>query len=192
MDESRSIGILAYDGVDALALIGVHDVITAAADAGCSIEVSVFSLVPSDGVEAASGLGIVPDDVLLGTPDVVVIPGGHSVEGGEPRPTYPDELPERIGQLAEHGATVVGFGAGVLALGEAGILADLSVAPVPAFRERITEYAGSADGEPIVETDRVITAVGPGYAEEVAHRLVEQYCEDDGIDRVERWLGLEN
>lgn len=189
MDGSRTIGILAYEGVDALALVDVHDVLAAAADAGCSLAVSVFGLVPSDGVEAASGLEIVPDDVLLGTPDVVVVPGGQTADGGEPSSTYPEELPERIGQLAEHGATVVGIGAGVLALGEAGILTGRPVATVPAFRERLAEFAGSVDGEGIVESEGVITATGPGNAQVVAHRLVERFCEDDVFDSVERAYG---
>ena len=189
MTEPPSVGILAYDGVNALSLVGVHD---ALATAACDLPVTVYSLVPSDTVSSDSGLGLVPDDVLIGTPDIVVVPGGHSAEAGEPSPTYPAELPERIGQLAEHGATVVGFGAGVLALGEAGVLADRSVATVPAYHERLAEYAGSIADEPVVETERVITAAGPGYAEEVAHGFVEQYCEDDVFDSVERTFGQGN
>ncbi|MFB6132601.1 MAG: DJ-1/PfpI family protein [Halanaeroarchaeum sp.] len=173
MVESRSIGILAYDGVDARTLVTVHDVLAEANLDGAPVEPVVYSLVPSDGVTAASGIGLVPDDVLIGTPDVVVVPGGAAEEDDERTPTYPDELPDRLDQLAGAGATVVGVGAGVLALGQAGLLDDRSATTAPEFRDAIADFGATLADGAVVAADGVATATGPDAAVDLAEWLLE-------------------
>lgn len=173
MVESRSIGILAYDGVDARTLVTVHDVLAEANRDGRAVDPVVYSLVPSDGVTAASGIGLVPDDVLIGTPDVVVVPGGTADGDGRPSPTYPDELPDRLEQLAGAGATVVGAGAGVVALGEAGLLADRSATTAPDFRDALADFGATVEDQSVVSGDGVTTAIGPDAAVELARMLLE-------------------
>lgn len=189
MDDDRSIGILAYDGVDAHALVGVHDALVAAIRAGCEYSVTVFSLVPSDVVTAASGIGVVPDDVLIGTPDVVVIPGGWS--DGDRGPTYPSELHERAGQLADAGATMVGIGTGALALGEAGLLAGHPATTAPQFRDALADYAETVESGPVVGSENVITATGSGAALAVVRQLLREDCNEGTLDRVATELAME-
>ena len=167
------IGIFAYDGVDAHALVTVHDALVAASE-DCDVEPTVYSLVPSDGVAAASGLELVPDDVLIGTPDVVVVPGGWLED--QQTPTYPEDLPERLGHLSEAGATVVGVGAGVLAVAESGLLDDAATASVDGHRADLADLAAEVLDAPVVEDDAVITATGPANGSDLAVRLVESIC----------------
>lgn len=173
MVESRSIGILAYDGVDARTLVTVHDVLATANREGRPVDPVVYSLVPSDGVTAASGIGLVPDDVLIGTPDVVVVPGGTGNDDGS-TPAHPDELPERLEQLVEAGATVVGVGAGVVALGEAELLADRSATTAPEFRDAIEEFGAAFEERPLVTADGVTTAADADAALDLAHWLLDE------------------
>lgn len=178
MSDSRSIGILAYDGVDARSLVTVHDAMREAGSRGCAVDVTVFSLVPSDGVTSATGLELVPDDVLIGTPDVVVVPGGVTEGTDGPTPTYPTELPERLGQLAAAGATVVGIGAGALALGEAELLTDRDATTAEPFRDDLSAYAETVSDREVVDAGAVLTATGPEAALSVARLLVEDVCEE--------------
>ncbi|MGM0398076.1 MAG: DJ-1/PfpI family protein [Halobacteriota archaeon] len=186
MTESRSIGILAYDGVDARSLVGVHDALTTAAKNGCAIETTVFSLVPSEGVTADAGIVLVPDDVLIGTPDVVVVPGGRSTADGDPTPTYPTELPERLGQLADAGATVVGIGTGALALGAGGLLTERAATTAEPFREELATHAETVVEESVVPGDGVVTAAGPEAALAVARLLLEESCDGELAERFAR------
>ncbi|AKH96785.1 DJ-1/PfpI family protein [Halanaeroarchaeum sulfurireducens] len=183
MTELPSVGILAYDGVNALSLVSVHDALMTAA---CDLPVTVYSLVPSDEVSSDSGLGLVPDDVLIGTPDIVVVPGGRDDGPDGTAPAYPSELPDRLEQLAEAGATVVGIGSGALALGEAGLLTDRTATTAPAFRDELTTDAGTVVDEDIVEGDGVLTAAGPNTALEVGRRLGVQHCEDVDVGGADR------
>jgi len=168
------IGLYAYDGVDAHVLVAVHDVLVAARS-DCDLEATVYSLVPSDGVTAASGIELVPDDVLIGTPDVVVVPGGWT-DADRQTTTYPEDLPERLEHLAEGGATVVGVGAGVLAVAESGLLEDAAAATVDGHRAPLADLADEVVDAPVVEDGDVITAAGPANASDLAVRLVESTC----------------
>lgn len=178
MSDSRSIGILAYDGVDARSLVTVHDVSTTVEQQNGAVDVTVFSLVPSDGVTSATGLELVPDDVLIGTPDVVVVPGGVTDGPDGPAPSYPTELPERLGQLAAAGATVVGIGTGALALGEAELLTERSATTAEPFRDDLSAYAETVSDQAVVDAGAVLTAEGPEAALSVARLLAEDACEE--------------
>lgn len=173
MSDSGSVGLLAYDGVDGRALVTIYDLLVRASRRGCTVSPTVYSLVPSDGVSSSTGLGIEPDDVLIGTPAVVVVPGGRTADCD---PTVPTELPERVGQLSEAGAILVGIGSGVLALGEAGLLADRRATAAAPFRDALESHAGSVVDGPVVESDGVITATGADEAPEVVRRLLDQSC----------------
>ena len=190
MTDSDSIGILAYDGVDARSLVDVHDFVVQAERAGCAVTGTVFSLVPTQRVTASTGIGIEPDDVLIGTPDVVVVPGGET-EGDDPAPSYPAEVPDRVAQLADAGATLVGIGSGALALGEAGLLAERRATTAPAFRDELGTHATSVVDDPVVESDDVFTARGPTEARTVARRVLEKRCDGDGLSRVATSAGAD-
>ncbi|MFW5919549.1 MAG: DJ-1/PfpI family protein [Halanaeroarchaeum sp.] len=181
MSDPDSVGLLAYDGVDGRALVSVHDFLVRASRRGCAVAPTVYSLVPSDRVSSSTGLGIEPDDVLIGTPGVVVVPGGRTADGD---PTYPTELPERVGQLSEAGATLVGIGSGALALGEAGLLADRRATTAAPFRDALGSHAVSVVDGPVVESGGVITATGADDAPEVVGRLLDAVCSEEERSRV--------
>lgn len=190
MTDSDSIGILAYDGVDARSLVSVHDFTVRADRAGCEVGVTVFSLVPTQRVTASTGIGIEPDDVLIGTPDVVVVPGGKT-SGDESAPSYPQEVPDRVAQLADAGATPVGIGSGVLALGEAGLLTERRATTDPTFRDELETHATSVVGDPVVESDGVFTATGPTASLTVTQRVLEQRCDGAVLSRVTTTVGAD-
>jgi transcriptional regulator GlxA family with amidase domain len=190
MTDPDSIGILAYDGIDARSLVDVHDFVVRAKRAGCAVRVTVFSLVPTGSVTASTGIGIEPDDVLIGTPDVVVVPGGQS-SGDESASRYPQELPDRVAQLAAAGATLVGIGSGALALGEAGLLTDRQATTSQALRDALETHATSVVDDSVVESDGVFTATGPTAALAVTRRVLEKRCDGAVLSRVAATVGAD-
>ena len=190
MTDPDSIGILAYEAVDARSLVDVHDFVVRADRAGCAVQVTVFSLVPAQHVTASTGIGIEPDDVLIGTPDVVVVPGGETA-GDESTPSYPQEVPDRVAQLADAGATLVGIGSGALALGEAGLLTERRATTAPAFRDELEPHATTVVDDPVVESDGVFTATGPRAALDVTRRVLEKRCDATVLSQVAMSVGAD-
>ncbi|MUV59740.1 hypothetical protein GJ634_02815 [Halobacterium sp. CBA1126] len=70
------VAILLYEGFDELDGVAPYEVFRTAAAHGADVDATLRTLVPSERVTASHGLRVEPDDVLLGTPDLVVVPGG--------------------------------------------------------------------------------------------------------------------
>ncbi|MFB6070705.1 MAG: DJ-1/PfpI family protein [Halanaeroarchaeum sp.] len=171
MNDDGTVGVLVFEGVDAIATAGVVQVLRAGAADGCGLDTTLYSLVPSDRVETSAGLAIVPDDVLIGTPDVVVIPGGVGSEGTGG--SVADDLPERVAGLADGGATVAGVGPGVGVLAEAGLLDGRTVTGPPNLAADLEGVAGEVSEDSVVEDGTVLTAATPSDGALLAMRLLE-------------------
>jgi len=116
------VAILLYEGFDELDAVAPYEVFRSAAELGADLDASTKTLVPSERVAASHGLRVEPDDVLVGTPDLVLVPGGgwNSVapeaqrgedgdsEGRSPSNRSSGRRPreEAVGAHAEHGAWV--------------------------------------------------------------------------------------
>lgn len=171
MTDGRSVGILASDGLNATATAGVVDVLRAAESMDCDLETTVYSLVPATTVTTDAGLDLAPDDVLIGTPDVVVVPGGTAEFDGDGTGS---DLADRVAQLHDAGGTTVGIGTGVLVLGAAGLLSGRRVAAAAVIRDDLPEdVAGVADAG-VVDDGDVVTAARPLAGGLVGVHLLEE------------------
>lgn len=187
-----TVGILLYEGFDEVSALLPHAVLEAAA---CDIEVTTYSLVPSEGVEAASGLTVAPDDVLIGTPDLVLVPGGPWEDPDEPGTraiAESDEYPERVATLVDGGAAVAAAATGVLLLGEAGLLDGRQVACQDPYQEAVRDYGATVRDDAVVADGDVLTAAGPLDAAVLSLYLVERECGEGVADQVATWLGHED
>ncbi len=173
---AEEVGILVYEGFDELSALGPHAVLSAAGEDG-DIEVTMYSLVPSETLPAASGLEVTPDDVLIGTPDLVLIPGGPWGDPDRPGAgaiADAGEYPERVATLAGNGAAVAGVGTGVLLLGEAGLLEGRSVTGPDTHHGNLQEYGASVRDAGVVVDDDLFTARSPVQGLSLALHLVDQ------------------
>lgn len=177
MHDARTVGVLAVDGTNAYAATGLLAVLRAAETMDCGVESTVYSLVPTDTVTADDGLGLAPDDVLIGTPDAVVVPGGA---GPVATVDHEADLADRVAQLHDAGAVAVGVGTGVGVLGDAGVLSERPVSAPDSVREALPESVSLEDAA-VVDDGDVVTAARPGSAALLGlHLLDEIGCERVG------------
>ena len=111
------VAVLLFEGFDELDAVAPYEVFQTAAEMGADLDVSTRTLVPDEGVTAGHGLTVEPDDVLFGTPDLVVVPGGGWNERESPGVWTEFEdgtLPERLGTLHEAGATIASVCTGAM------------------------------------------------------------------------------
>lgn len=171
------IGILLYEGFDELSAVIPHAVFARAAE-DCDLSVTTYSLVPSQGVRAASGLELAPDDVLIGTPDLVVVPGGPwdstDESGGKAVPEA--EYTDRLSNLSDGGAGFAAVSAGVFLLGKAGLLEGRRVACQDVYRDQVNEYGATVEDDPVVTDGDIVTAGGPGRAFDLALHVIDDVC----------------
>lgn len=187
-----SIGILLSEGFDDVSALIPHAVLHAASDQ-CAIDVTTYSLVPSETVAAASGLEVVPDDVLIGTPDLVFVPGGRGGSGEEETSTAgTDEITDRVATLYEGGADVAAVSSGVALLGEAGLLDGRSVASERGYRDAIADHGATVEDSDVVDDGRVLTGAGPATGFDIALRVIERECGPSTADTVAQEFEIES
>jgi transcriptional regulator GlxA family with amidase domain len=189
---SLDIGILLYEGFDEVSALLPHAVLEAAAD--CDIEATTYSLVPTETMPAASGLGVAPDDVLIGTPDLVLVPGGPWADRSRPGAgavAEAGEYPDRLATLVEGGAAVAAASTGVLLLGEAGLLDGRQVACHDNHRDAAADYGAEVLDADVVVDGEVITAAGAIAAADLGLFLVERECGAGAADAVAAAFGHE-
>lgn len=186
---STDVGILLYEGFDELAAVGAHAVLAAAA-ATAPIEVTTYSLVPSETVPAAAGLAVAPDDVLIGTPDLVLVPGGPwgDADPSGAAAAADAEYADRVATLADNGASVAAVASGVRTLGEADRLDGRTVA-VPAGRtDAVSAYGATGRATAVLDDGGLVTAATPADGLELALHLVrEKAGEELATDLGERF-----
>jgi transcriptional regulator GlxA family with amidase domain len=188
---SRSVVILGFPGVQALDVVGPHDVFTGAAlltEGGYRVNVVSIDGRP---VSTATGLAFVAE--AMPEPkniDTLVIPGGAGVDAAR-------EHSATMGWIARAAAEsrrVVSVCTGAFLVAQAGLLDGHRVTTHWAFAGRLAREfpAVSVDPEPIFvrSTPTVWTAAGVTAGIDLALALVEEDYGTDIAQTVARWLVL--
>ncbi len=188
---TRSVVLVGFPGVQALDLIGPHDVFTGAAlitDGGYRV-----SLVSADGgpVQAAGSLAFVaesmpnPKDI-----DTLVIPGGYGIDSARRDPA----TMAWIGRAVAASRRVVSVCTGAFILAQTGLLDGHRATTHWAFADQLARDfpAVRVDREPIFlrSTDTVWTAAGVTAGIDLALALVEEDYGTEVAQTVARWLVL--
>ncbi|WP_134670988.1 DJ-1/PfpI family protein [Halorussus marinus] len=174
------IAVVVYDGFDELDAVGPYEVLSAAADAGCDLAVSLVALDPTDDVTAAHGLRIGVDGTLADAdPDVVVVPGGgwnDRSDASARAEAEKGDLPDALADLHASGVELAAVCTGGMLLAEAGILdgrpAVTHASAIDDLRETDAEVADAR----VVDDGDVLTAGGVTSGLDLALHLVERLC----------------
>ncbi len=188
----RKVVIAGYPGVQALDVVGPHDVFTAASLlTGGGYDVTVASV---DGrpVATATGLAFVatplpdPGDPI----DTVVLPGGAGIDAAR----SDAELVAWVKAVAGHARRLVTVCTGAFLAAQAGLLDGQRVTTHWAFAERLaSEFpAIDVDADPIFvrTSDTVWTAAGVTAGIDLALALIEEDHGTEVAQTVARWLVL--
>jgi transcriptional regulator GlxA family with amidase domain len=195
--------ILLYEGFDELDAVAPYEVFQTAAEFGADLDVSLQTLVPAETVTASHGLTVEPDDVLLGTPDLVVVPGGgwNSVapegqrngdggtvddkgESGAWAEVQEGTLPDRLDTLHDAGARIATVCTGALLAAEAGLLDGRPATTHHTARDDLADYGVDVRDDRVVDDGDVVTAGGVTSGIDLALHLVEDICGAETAEHV--------
>jgi transcriptional regulator GlxA family with amidase domain len=188
------VAILLYEGFDELDAVGPYEVFQTAADFGGDVSASLRTLVPSESVAASHGLTVEPDDVLLGTPDLVLVPGGgwnDREEDGAWAEVQDGTLPERLATLHESGARIATVCTGALIAAEAGLLDGRPATTHHTAREDLAECGVDVQADRVVDDGDVLTAAGVTSGLDLALHVVAEECGSEIADRVAQEIEYE-
>ena len=188
---ARSVVILGFPGVQALDLIGPHDVFTGAAaltDGGYQVHVVSADSQP---VTTASGLALAttarPQHEAV---DTLVLPGGAGVDAARADPM----VMAWISGVAGRARRVVSVCTGAFFAAQAGLLNGCRATTHWAFADRLAREFPAVDVDPdpifVRSSPTVWTSAGVTAGIDLALALVEDDHGTDVAQTVARWLVL--
>jgi len=162
------VGILLFDGVEELDVVGVWEVLRKAKQLHPALSLSVITRATKESIACALGLTILAHEVKrdLSDLDLLVVPGG---------PGRKDVIADRglLGKIAEFGRTkpVASVCTGALILQSAGLLTGRRATTHFLSRQELTEADVVTDR--VVVDGRVITAGGVSASIDLGLRILE-------------------
>ena len=162
------VGILLFDGVEELDVVGVWEVLRKAKQLHPALNLSVITRATKESIACALGLTILAHEVKrdLSDLDLLVVPGG---------PGRKDVIADRglLGKIAEFGRTkpVASVCTGALILQSAGLLTGRRATTHFLSRQELTEADIVTDR--VVVDGRVITAGGVSASIDLGLRILE-------------------
>ncbi|MCD2200174.1 DJ-1/PfpI family protein [Halobacterium sp. KA-4] len=189
------VAILLYEGFDELDAVAPYEVFRTAADFGADLDASLQTLVPSDRVTASHGLRVEPDDVLIGTPDLVLVPGGGWNDRGEHgawAEVQDGTLPERLATLHEGSATIATVCTGALVAAEGGLLEGRPATTHESAKDDLADYGVDVRDERFVDDGDVLTAGGVTAGIDLALHVVECEFSPEIAEQVAEEIEYEN
>ena len=187
----KSVAIVLYEGFDEPGAIGPHEVLENAAEAGADLDVALYTLEPAGRVTASHGLAVEPDsaldDLVVGDPDLVVVPGGGWTDGTEHGARAEVErgaLPDAIAAWHRDGATVVSVCTGGMILAAAGVLDGRPTTTHHGAIDDLRETAANVVDARVIDDSDALTAGGVTAGLDLALWLVEREFGDDVAEMV--------
>jgi transcriptional regulator GlxA family with amidase domain len=189
---TRKVVLVGFPGVQALDVVGPHEVFSAASLlTGGGYDV-VMSSAGGRPVTTATGLAFAPSPLPRpGEPiDTVVLPGGGGVEEARSDP----ELVDWIKAVAGHARRIVSVCTGAFLAAESGLLDGCRVTTHWAFAKRLARQFPDIDVDPdpifVRSSEKVWTAAGVTAGIDLALALVEDDHGTEVAQTVARWLVL--
>ncbi|WP_372910941.1 DJ-1/PfpI family protein [Salinigranum sp.] len=179
--------VLLYDGFDELDGVGPYEVFETAGALGGDVEARTVSLDGQEWVTASHGLRVGVDGTL-GTPDLLVVPGGGWNAGddrsGARREAERGAIPEAVGHLVDDGVTVASVCTGGMLLAEAGVLDGRPAVTHASALDDLRATAADVVDARVVDDGDVLTAGGITSGLDLALHLVRRFCGPDVAERV--------
>lgn len=175
-----------FDGVDELDVLGPYEVFSCAQRTGASIEPTVVGLDSTAPIQANHGTTIEPQ-ATLGTPDVVVVPGGgwSDDEGGVRVQVEDGALGDRLVQLHGNGTVIASVCTGAMVLAHAGLLDGKTATTHETAKRDLEAFdAITVSEDRYVDADDVLTAGGVTSGIDLALHLTERFGDEATAETV--------
>jgi len=184
-------GIVLYEGFDDLDAVGPYEVLRNAQEAGEAIEVELVTREPAERVKSSHGLEVVPQGLLDGTHDLVVVPGGAwftrsgtgawgEIERGE--------LPRALAAEHERGARLAAVCTGTMLLSAAGLTRGRPATTHHVALGALREEGANVIEERVVDDGDIVTSGGVTSGIDMALWLVEREFGAERADVIARQI----
>ncbi|WP_330630463.1 DJ-1/PfpI family protein [Halocatena halophila] len=183
---STTIHCCLFDGADELDVLGPYEVFSCAQRSGAPIEPTLVGLDSTAPIRANHGTTIEPQ-ATLGTPDVVVVPGGGwSDEKGGVRVQVEDgALSDRLVQLHEEETVIASVCTGAMVLAHAGLLDGKAATTHDTAKEDLEAFeAVTVSDDRYVDAGDVLTAGGVTSGIDLALHLTERLGDETTAETV--------
>jgi len=187
MTDITHVAIVLYEGFDELDAVGPYEVFRTTNAMGGAVDASLVTLVPSQSITASHGLTVEPDDVLLGQPDIVLVPGGGWNDrsgAGAWAEVQDGTIPDRLATLHENGVRIASVCTGALLVADAGLLDGRPATTHHSARDDLADYGADVSEDRVVDDGDIITAGGVTSGIDLALHLVEGYCDAEIAEQV--------
>jgi transcriptional regulator GlxA family with amidase domain len=179
--------ILLYDGFDELDAIGPYEVLRNGAQEGADLSTRLVTLEPREAVTASHGLRVGVDGTL-GSPDVVLVPGGGWGDRAAASAWAEYDrgaIPEALADLHGRGATVATVCTGGMLAAGAGILDGRPATTHHVAHDDLREVAEFVDAR-VADDGDVITCGGVTSGLDLAFHFLAREFGEELRDRVAR------
>lgn len=177
--------ILLYDGFDELDAIAPYEVFCNAVGAGADLSTRMVTLEPSETVTASHGLRVGIDGTL-GSPDVLLVPGGgwgNRAATGAWGEYDRGDVPAAIASAYEGGSTVATVCTGGMLAAGAGILDGRPATTHHVAHDDLREVADFVDAR-VVDDGDILTCGGVTSGLDLAFHFLAREFGEDVRDRV--------
>ncbi|MEF8790922.1 MAG: DJ-1/PfpI family protein [Haloarculaceae archaeon] len=184
--------ILLYDGFDELDAIGPYEVFRNGAQEGADLSTRLVTLDPRETVTASHGLRVGVDGTL-GSPDVVLVPGGGWGDRAEASAWAEYDrgaIPDALASAHERGATVATVCTGGMLAAGAGILDGRPATTHHVAHDDLREVAAFVDAR-VVDDGDVLTCGGVTSGLDLAFHVLDREFGTEIRDRVARRMEYE-
>ena len=185
-----SIAVLIFDGVEELDFVGPWEVLAAWASQHPDDGVEIYTVGwTSREVECAKRLRVTADRTRedLGTPDVLLVPGGRGT-----RPLVKDEgFLQMLRETADRGARIASVCTGSLTLAAAGLLDGKPATTHWSTLEALASLGKDVDVRPderFVQAGSIVTAAGVSAGIDMALHLVAELASVERAREVRRYI----
>ncbi len=176
------VAIVLYDGCDELDVVGPYEVLRLAGESGMPREVRLVTLEPVEHVTASHGLRIVPQGLLDGTADLVIVPGGAWAARGEVGAwgeIQRGALPRALAGEYERGAQMAAVCTGTMLLAAAGIIRGRPATTHRTALDALRRAGVEVIDARVVDDGDLVTCGGVTSGIDMALWLVERHCGPD-------------
>jgi len=177
-----NIDIVVFDGADELDFVGPYEIFQNAAawaaKSGIEAKVRLVTLVPQPQVVSGHSLRIIPDGVLEGRPDILLVPGGGWVSQPERSVRVEIErgdLPAAVAEAHRQGSIIAGVCTGVMVLAHAGLLTGRPATTHHRALDDLGAMGAQVVDKRVVDDGDIITCGGVTSGLDLALWVVERF-----------------
>ena len=188
----KTIGIMLYNGFDALDAIGPWEAFRKAARAGAAIDATFVTYEPADSITSSDGLTVTSHSLLEATPvDWLLVPGGDWARRGE-RGAWAEiekaRLPALLRALRAQGQAMASVCTGAMILSAAGVTAGRAVTTHAVARDALRSAGGNVIEARVVDDGDLVSSAGVTAGIDLALWMIERLTSADIAAQVTRTL----